>query len=224
MQIAIDGPSGAGKSTVAKGLANRLGFLYIDTGAMYRAVAYGASRLGIDLANQAAVEGFVAEHQVDLIVSNQGQDVLIDGEKVTDFIRTPEMSSAASLVSSYLGVRQALVARQQQMAAALDVVMDGRDIGTHVLPQAQLKVFLTATPEERARRRFLELRDKGIDTTLDEVLQDLTERDYNDSHREHSPLHQADDARELDSTELDIAGVIAHVEQMLQELACHGGD
>ncbi len=214
MRIAIDGPSGAGKSTIAKGLANSLGFLYIDTGAMYRAVAYGAACNGIDWHDCAAVEEYASKHVVDLVNSESGQDVLLDGEQVTDLIRTPEMSSGASLVSAYLGVRKVLVERQQAMAAAKDVVMDGRDIGTHVLPDAELKIFLTATPEERSRRRFLELQDKGVQTTQEQVLQDLMQRDHDDSTRQHSPLRQAEDAVELDSTSMSILQVIEAVEKL----------
>jgi cytidylate kinase len=214
MRIAIDGPSGAGKSTIAKGLANSLGFLYIDTGAMYRAVAFGAARQGIDWHDCAAVEKYAGEHVIDLVSNESGQEVFLDGEPVTDLIRTPEMSSGASLVSAYLGVREVLVARQQAMAAAKDVVMDGRDIGTHVLPDAELKIFLTATPEERSRRRYLELCDKGVQTTQEQVLKELMARDHDDSTRQHSPLRRADDAVELDSTKMSISQVIEAVEKL----------
>lgn len=210
-QIAIDGPAGAGKSTVAKRVAEKLGWLYVDTGAMYRAVALLALRQGVSFDDGAALTALAQTARIELLPAAQGCRVLLDGEDVSEAIRMPEVGSAASPVSAVSGVRRALVAQQQAMAAAKPVVMDGRDIGTVVLPDAPCKVFLTASPQVRARRRALELQAKGIKADVDEIAADIAARDQRDSSRAHSPLRQADDARLLDSSACSIDEVVAQI-------------
>lgn len=192
--IAIDGPSGAGKSTIARLLANEFGCMYVDTGALYRTVGYAALQRGVEVSDVAGVETMLREITVELRHENGVQQVWLNGENVNDRIRTPEVSMAASSFSALPVVRQYLLNLQQDTARKQSVIMDGRDIGTVVLPFADVKIFLTASAEERARRRFLELQEKGVDTTFEEVLRDMKERDYNDSHRAAAPLKAADDA------------------------------
>lgn len=217
--IAIDGPAGAGKSTVAKQLAKDLNYLYIDTGAMYRTVALKAIEDGVDFADAAALTKIAAEMVIDLKSTPEDYYVYMDGRDVSSDIRLPEVGAAASPVSAVAGVREHLVAQQRRLAAAGNVIMDGRDIGTVVLPNADLKIFLTASIEERAKRRFLELQAKGIDTDLDTVQRDIAERDYRDSHREHSPLRQAEDAVLLNTDNLSVAEVLAKITEMVNS-AC----
>lgn len=217
--IAIDGPAGAGKSTVAKQLAKDLNYLYIDTGAMYRTVALKAIEDGVDFADAAALTKIAAEMVIDLKSTPEDYYVYMDGRDVSSDIRLPEVGAAASPVSAVAGVREHLVAQQRRLAAAGNVIMDGRDIGTVVLPNADLKIFLTASIEERAKRRFLELQAKGIDTDLDTVQRDIAERDYRDSHREHSPLRQAEDAVLLNTDNLSVAEVLAKIIEMVNS-AC----
>lgn len=201
LQIALDGPSGAGKSTMARHVAKTLGILYLDTGAMYRAVALKALRAGISTSDAEAVCGMLAGTRLDITYRDGGQHVLLDGEDVSQAIRTNEVSMGASAVSAHPGVRTRLVAIQQEIASRADVIMDGRDIGTKVLPEATVKIFLTATPEDRAMRRYLELREKGLlDKTYEALLEEIRTRDWNDSHRQHSPLVRAGDALLLDTT------------------------
>ena len=209
MHIALDGPSGAGKSTVAKALAARLGLVYLDTGAMYRAVGLKALRLGLPLKDEQALLPMLEETQLRVTRENGEQHVYLDGEDVSLSIRTPEVSMAASAVSTVGAVRRWLVAMQQEIAKGLDVVMDGRDIGTKVLPDAEYKFFLTAADEVRARRRYDELRAKGQDVDFDEVLKDLRARDLQDSTRKESPLVQAADAVLVDSSGLNVDEVVA---------------
>ena len=200
-QIAIDGPSGAGKSTLSRRVAQSLQYIYIDTGAMYRAAGLKALRLGIGIRNdQKAVEEMLPGLSVTLGYHEDGQTVLLDGEDVTGLIRTPEVSIAASDISAIPAVRHKMVELQRQLAASRDVVMDGRDIGTVVLPDAQVKIFLTASVEERARRRYEELKEKGSDVTLDGVTKDIRYRDQNDESREMAPLKPAKDALIVDTT------------------------
>lgn len=214
IQIAIDGPSGAGKSTMAKFVAKELGILYLDTGAMYRAVAWKAIRLGIDLDDPVGVARIAAETDISIAFREGAQHVLVDGEDVTGLIRTNEMSMGASKVSRFADVRARMVQIQQGIAAGNGVVMDGRDIGTHVLPDAQVKIFLTASPEDRARRRFLELQEKGLlDRTFEELLNEIATRDANDTNRAASPLRRAEDAVLLDTTGMEIG---ESVEQILK--------
>ena len=192
--IAIDGPSGAGKSTIARLLANEFGCMYVDTGALYRTVGYAALQRGVEVSDVAGVETMLREITVELRHENGVQQVWLNGENVNDRIRTPEVSMAASSFSALPVVRQYLLNLQQDTARKQSVIMDGRDIGTVLLPFANVKIFLTASAEERAKRRLLELQEKGVDTTFEEVLRDMKERDYNDSHRAAAPLKAADDA------------------------------
>lgn len=214
ISVAIDGPAGAGKSTIARAVAQKLGYLYVDTGALYRAIGLYARRQGADPAQGEQVCPLLPQIQLSLRYVDGVQHVTLNGEDVSEDIRLPEMSSAASQVSAIPQVRDFLFDLQQNLAQEHNVVMDGRDIGTVVLPQAQVKIYLTATPQERARRRHLELLGKGIDQSYDQVLQDVLQRDYNDSHRAVAPLKQAQDAVRIDTTGLDF-------EQSLQTVYQH---
>lgn len=198
--IAIDGPSGAGKSTIARILAGELGCLYVDTGALYRTVGYAALGRGLDVKSAASIEPMLSEITVELRHQNGVQRVWLNGEDVSDCIRTPEVSMAASAVSALPVVRQFLFHLQQDTARRQSVIMDGRDIGTVVLPFADVKIFLTASAEDRAQRRFLELQEKGIDTSYEDVLKDMKERDHNDATRAAAPLKPADDAILVDTS------------------------
>ncbi len=212
IQIALDGPSGAGKSTIAKHVARTLGILYLDTGAMYRAVALKALRAGIDPSDADAVDHLLAGTRVDVAYREDGQRVLLDGEDVSEAIRTNEVSMGASKVSAHPRVRVRMVALQQEIAARGGVVMDGRDIGTKVMPHADVKIFLTASAEDRAMRRFLELQEKGmLDRTYDALLEEIRTRDHNDSHRAHSPLARAEDAILLDTTGFSLEESVAAI-------------
>ena len=194
MVIAIDGPSGAGKSTIARALAAELGCMYVDTGALYRTVGYAALCRDIQPNDEAAVARMLGEITVELRHQDGEQHVYLNGEDVNGCIRTPQVSMAASAFSALPPVRRFLLDLQQDTARKQSVIMDGRDIGTVVLPFADVKIFLTASAKERARRRYLELQEKQVETTFDEVLRDMEERDYNDSHRATAPLKAADDA------------------------------
>ncbi|MBQ7876099.1 MAG: (d)CMP kinase [Clostridia bacterium] len=200
MQIAIDGPAGAGKSTISKFVATELGYLYIDTGAMYRAIGYKALKLGLNLDENDKIDAMAKETEIELRITENGQAIFLDGKDVTTKIRTPEVSMAASKVSAIGGVRKTLVDLQQKIAGSNNVVMDGRDIGTVVLPEAEIKIFLTATAEDRAMRRYIELREKGVDVSYQSVLEDMEKRDWQDTHRAESPLKAADDATVIDTS------------------------
>lgn len=215
--LAIDGPAGAGKSSVAKELAKALGAIYLDTGAMYRAVGLYMVRAGVNTRDMDAVSARADEAVVDIVYVDGKQRVYLCGEDVTDLIRTPEMSAAASAVSAVPYVRVLLVARQQEIARAQSVVMDGRDIGTKVLPDADLKIFLTASPEERARRRFLEMGGEAAGVDFDKLLAEINQRDWDDSHRAASPLCRAEDAVEVDSSSMTKEEVIAHILKLAHE-------
>ena len=206
-RIAIDGPSGAGKSTIAKAVAKKLGIDYIDTGAMYRAIGYKISSEGIDPKDEAAVNDMLERTQIDF---RQG-DIFLDETCVNEEIRTPEMSMMASVCSQIPAVREKLVQLQRGMGERKSVIMDGRDIGTNVLKDAEYKIYLTASAEERAHRRFLELQQKGEEQSYEAVLEDIRQRDHNDMTRELNPLCKADDAIELDTTGLDIDQVVQRV-------------
>ncbi|MDR3587899.1 MAG: (d)CMP kinase [Desulfosporosinus sp.] len=210
LQIAIDGPAGAGKSTVAKLVAKQLNLFYVDTGAMYRAIAYKALKNGILLEDEPSVSQIAKTTEVILDHSEE-QSVWCDGENVTLAIRSTEISRAVSIVAAYGEVRKRLVELQRKEAARGGVVMDGRDIGTHVLPDAKIKIFLTATPHERARRRWMELIKAGKNVLLEEVSQDMQKRDRQDTEREVSPLEPAEDAVILDTTGYSVEGMAAKI-------------
>lgn len=215
IQIAIDGPAGAGKSTVARLVARQLDLFYVDTGAMYRTIAYKVLKMHIQLDDEQSITRIVRTTEIVMEHSAAGT-VWCDGENVTQLIRTPEVSRAVSAVAAYMGVRERLVELQRQEAARGGVVMDGRDIGTKVLPQASLKIFLTATFQERARRRWIELLEGGKAVDLQEVARDMENRDRLDTQREISPLVPARDAILLDTTGiplLEVAGIIVDLAQ-----------
>ena len=204
IRIAIDGPSGAGKSTLARAIAGKLGYLYVDTGAIYRTVGYYARGRGLDLKDGEAVAAALPEVPVEMAYGEDGlQHMLLNGEDVTEAIRLPEISLCASAVSAHPGVRAFLLEMQRKLAREHSVIMDGRDIGTVVLPDAEVKIFLTASPEARARRRCLELEQRGTPQPYQEVLREIGERDRSDTNRSVAPLRQADDAVLLDTTALD---------------------
>jgi len=204
IQIAIDGPAGAGKSTIAKIVAEQLSFTYIDTGAMYRAVTYKALKNGIQLNDEEALDAMLKTTEIKLQPSDAGQIVFLDGVNVSDKIRSNEVTSNVSEVAAHGKVREILVNMQKTLAAEGGVVMDGRDIGTHVLKDAELKIFMSATVEERAKRRQLDNERRGIPSTIESLMEEIALRDKLDSEREVSPLVQAEDATYLDTTELTI--------------------
>lgn len=206
--IAIDGPAGAGKSTIAKTVAKKLGFVYVDTGAMYRAIALYFLRQGIDPQDEAALSAAVEGAGITIQYQDGVQKVLLNGEDVSGQIRTEEAGNMASATSVYPAVRAHLLDLQRNLAAKQDVIMDGRDIGTCILPQADTKVFLTASPRVRAVRRYKELVEKGVMCNLQEIEQDIIERDKRDMSREIAPLKAADDAVYIDSSEMDIEQVV----------------
>ena len=217
MNIAIDGPAGAGKSTIAKRLAKQLGFIYIDTGAMYRAMGYYfAVKEGIDIKSEADVAAACPEVEVTIAYENGEQQVYVNGENLSGVIRTEQAGTMASTISVYPVVRAKLVESQQKLAENADVIMDGRDIGTVVLPNAQVKIYLTASSAVRAKRRFDELTAKGVECDIDAIEKDIIDRDYRDMHRETSPLRQAEDAVLLDSSNLDIDGVVAEMKKIIE--------
>ena len=202
--IAIDGPGGAGKSTLAKAVAKKLNILHVDTGAIYRTIGYAAFSRGLDAKDESQIAPLLKEIQIDMAFDETGgQKMLLDGKDVSTEIRLPEISMYASNVSALPCVRAYLLEMQRDIARRRNVIMDGRDIGTVVLPNAQVKIFLTAAPEIRAKRRYDELCAKGVQTTFEEVLADLNKRDYDDSHRAAAPLKQADDAVLADTSGLD---------------------
>lgn len=209
--ITIDGPAGAGKSTIAKRVAGELSFIYVDTGAMYRTMALYFLRQGINPDDQAAVESACDAISVAITYENGVQQVWLNGENVSSEIRREEVGNMASRVSVYGKVREKLVALQRQLASESDVVMDGRDIGTQVLPNAALKIYLTASVEERARRRFLELEERGMEADMQEIQEDIRRRDERDMNREISPLRQAEDAVLVDASALSIEEVCQKV-------------
>ena len=204
IQIAIDGPAGAGKSTVAKIAAEKLQYTYIDTGAMYRALTLKALRTTTDLDSEQAIADLLKDSTIELVPAENGQRVLLDGEDVSEEIRFPNISANVSKVAAHAAMRAVMVDLQHDMAARGGVVMDGRDIGTAVLPQAELKVFMSATVEERARRRFEDNNNRGIESSIEQLQQEIALRDKMDSEREASPLVQAEDAIFLDTTTLSI--------------------
>ncbi len=204
MIIAIDGPSGAGKSTVSRGAAQEMGFTYIDTGAMYRAVGLKATRSGISTTDEEAVSKMMEDIKIDIRHIDSCQHIFLDGQDVSELIRTPEISIAASNVSKIAAVREKMVELQREIGKSRDTVMDGRDIGTKVFPNAEYKIFLTASAKTRARRRYDELIKKGENVTFDDVLGDMILRDETDSTRALSPLRAADDAKIIDTSSLTL--------------------
>jgi len=205
--IAIDGPAGAGKSSLSKKVAKELSFIYVDTGALYRTIGLAASRKGLKKEDKAEIISMLNDIDVKLSFNDEGtQIVLLNGEDVSSFIRTPEASMFASAVSAIPEVRAFLLDLQRNMAKSDNVIMDGRDIGTVVLPDAKIKIFLTASPEKRAMRRHKENIEKGIDSTYEEVLKDVNQRDYQDSHREIAPLKPAEDSVLVDTSDYDFEG------------------
>ena len=217
INVAIDGPAGAGKSTVSRAAAKAMGYIYVDTGALYRAVGVNALRKGIDTKDKPAVAATLSEISVDLVFENGEQKVLLNGENVSEEIRTPPASMAASDVSAVPEVRAFLFDLQRDIAKRNNCIMDGRDIGTVVLPYAQVKIFLTASPEERAMRRYKELIEKGSNVDYKDVLEDLIQRDYNDSHREIAPLKLADDGVILDTTGLNLEESVYKIIETIKE-------
>ena len=210
INVAIGGPAGAGKSTISRKAAETLGYIYIDTGALYRTVGLAALRKGIDIDNPEDIVTVLTEDlTVELKFIDGAQRMFLNKEDVSDFIRTPEASMAASRVSAVPEVRKFLFDLQKKMARENNCIMDGRDIGTVVLPDAKVKIFLTASPEARAERRYKELVEKGMDVKIEDVLADINERDYNDSHRAIAPLKQADDAILCDTSELTLEDSIS---------------
>lgn len=209
--VAIDGPAGAGKSTIAKAVAAKKGYVYVDTGAMYRAMALYFLRSNISKDDEAKISASVDEIKVSIKYEDGAQHVILNDEDVTGLIRTEEVGNMASATSVYSAVRTKLVALQQELAKTTDVIMDGRDIGTVVLPNADVKIFLTASVECRAKRRFDELKAKGENPDFDQIAKDIEERDYRDSHREISPLKQAEDATLVDSSDMTIDEVVTAI-------------
>lgn len=215
--IAIDGPAGAGKSTIARVLAKELGFIYVDTGALYRTIGHYMLSRGIATDDADAIVAALDGLTVSVEYVDGEQHVFANGEDVNAYIRTPEVSMAASAVSAIPAVRTFLLQVQRDMAATRSVVMDGRDIGTTILPDARIKIFLTASPEARAQRRYAELCEKGVSTTYDEVLADMVKRDYDDTHRAASPLRQAADAVLVDTSDDTLEEAIARMKQVVTE-------
>ena len=216
--IAIDGPAGAGKSTMAKRLAQALGYVYVDTGAIYRTVGYHMNLMGIGPKDAAGINRLIGDVNLDITYDAQGtQHMILNGADVSDEIRTPEMSMIASTISAHKVVRDFLLDTQRDLAKAYNVVMDGRDIGTVVLPDADLKIYLTASPEARAMRRYQEYLDKGQKATYEEVLEDQKKRDYDDSHRKIAPLKQAKDAILVDTTEMGLQESVDYCVSLIRE-------
>ncbi|KAF0215983.1 MAG: cytidylate [Geobacteraceae bacterium] len=215
--VAIDGPSGAGKSTVTKLLADRLGYIYVDTGAMFRAVALAAKRAGISIDDEAALIRFCQGIDIAFARNNGCCRVVVNGEDVSEAIRTPEISLLTSKISARKPVRDFLLLRQREMGRKGGVVLEGRDIGTVVFPDADVKFFLSASAEERGRRRFQELKAKGEDVSLERTIAEVAERDEQDLRREHAPLRRADDAVDIDSTGLSVEEVLNRMERIIRD-------
>ncbi|WP_342718776.1 (d)CMP kinase [Bacillus paramycoides] len=211
ISIAIDGPAAAGKSTVAKVVAKKLSYVYIDTGAMYRAITYAALEKKVDIENEEQLMEVVKNVKIEFQQGENTQLVFLNGQDVSEVIRTPEVTNRVSIVAKHRLVREEMVRRQQELAEKGGVVMDGRDIGTHVLPDAEVKIFMLASVEERAERRHLENMNKGFDSNLEQLKEEIAQRDKLDSEREVSPLKKADDALELDTTSLSIEEVVQKI-------------
>ena len=217
ISVAIDGPGGAGKSTIAKAAASRLSFIYVDTGALYRSIGFSALQRGADIADEQAVSAVLPQLNIEIKYVDGAQHVFVNGEDLGDKIRTPEISMAASKVSQYPCVRAFLLDLQRDFAKKYNVIMDGRDIGTMILPDAQLKIYLTASTAARAKRRYLELQEKGETCSLEEIEKDMEERDYRDMHRKTAPLRQAEDAVLVDSSDMTIQQVVERIKALAAE-------
>ncbi len=217
LNIAMDGPVGAGKSTVADAVARRLGILHLDTGAMYRALGLTVLERGVDPADEDAVVRLSDALEISVRLEKDGQRTFADGRDVTGLIRTQEVGMAASTVSRYASVRQRMVRRQQELAAKTDMILDGRDICATVLPNAPIKIFLTASAEERARRRWEELKAKGREEPFEQVLQEVVDRDRQDMNRPVEPLRKTEDAVLVDTTELDFEGTVRAILDIVEE-------
>ena len=218
ISVAIDGPAGAGKSTIARRLAGELGFRYVDTGAIYRTVAYFMDLWGVSPKDVDGVNRYIDELTVGIEYDDEGvQHMLMNGMDVTGDIRTPEISQKASLISAHAVVRDVLLDMQRNMAEEYDVVMDGRDIGTVVLPKATVKIFLTASPEVRAKRRYQELLEKGQKASYEQVLKDVQQRDYQDTHRDIAPLKMCRDSVKVDTSEMDLEQSVAAIRKIVEE-------
>lgn len=216
--VALDGPAGAGKSSIAKRAAKELGFIYVDTGALYRTIGLAASRAGVEPVDSPEVDALLEKITVELTFNDKGEQVvLLNGEDVSGEIRTPEASMTASKISAIPNVRAYLLDLQRDMAKTNDIIMDGRDIGTVVLPDAQVKIFLTASPEARAGRRYKELIEKGMSVKYEDILSDVIERDYNDTHRKTAPLKAAEDSVTVDTTELDFEQSVNAIISVIKE-------
>ena len=218
ISVAIDGPAGAGKSTIARRLAGELGFRYVDTGAIYRTVAYFMDLWGVSPKDVDGVNRYIDELTVGIEYDDEGvQHMLMNGMDVTGDIRTPEISQKASLISAHAVVRDMLLDMQRNMAEEYDVVMDGRDIGSVVLPKATVKIFLTASPEVRAKRRYQELLEKGQKASYAQVLKDVQQRDYQDTHRDIAPLKMCRDSVKVDTSEMDLEQSVAAIRKIVEE-------
>ncbi len=215
--IAIDGPAGAGKSTIARKLAAKLRLVYVDTGAMYRAMAYHLLHKGTDFTDQAQISADCQDADISIVYDDGEQIVLLNGENVNPYLRSEAVSEKASVSSANGDVRKRLVLLQQKLAQHSDLIMDGRDIGTCVLPGAQLKIYLTASASTRAKRRYLELTQKGASCNLDEIEREINERDFRDMNREISPLRKADDAIEIDTSDMTIDQVVTLIQKLALE-------
>ena len=220
ISVAIDGPAGAGKSSVAKVVAKETGFVYVDTGAMYRAAAYAAIKNGIDIENnQSEVEKLVGNIEIALTYNNGVLQVYLDGEDISNKIRTPQISKGASDVATMGGVRKKLVLMQQEMAKKADIIMDGRDICSTVLPNATIKIFLTASVDTRAKRRYDELLQKGEQCNLEQIKLDIIARDKNDSEREISPLRKTDDSLLIDTSDMTFDEVVDKIKNLIKDVS-----
>jgi CMP/dCMP kinase len=217
ISIAIDGPAAAGKSTVAKRIAEKLSYIYIDTGAMYRALTYKALQTDVELTDETALYDLLVNTKIDLLPGEKGQLVFLDGKEVTNEIRSAEVTNQVSIVAKHRLIREEMVNRQQQFAINGGVVMDGRDIGTHVLPHAEVKVFLLASVQERAERRYQENLEKGFPADLEMLKKEIAARDKLDSEREVAPLKKAEDAVEIDTTSLSIEEVVGKILALVEE-------
>ena len=218
VSVAIDGPAGAGKSTIARRLAGELGFRYVDTGAIYRTVAYFMDLWGVSPKDVDGVNRYIGELTVGIEYDDEGvQHMIMNGMDVTGDIRTPEISQKASLISAHAVVRDMLLDMQRDMAEQYDVVMDGRDIGSVVLPKATVKIFLTASPEVRAKRRYQELLEKGQKASYEQVLKDVQQRDYQDTHRDIAPLKMCRDSVKVDTSEMDLEQSVAAIRKIVEE-------